>query len=164
MWPEQSEHGELVRSARSIQREGPMTDTMLPEIEECVMRLSLGDDAAREKLLDLAHDRLVRSIRKMLRGFPGVRRWEETDEVWQNAGLRLWKSLADVRIENACHFFRLAGLQIRRELIELRCYHGLRQATGRAGFDSGCWAFFLVVCQTLILGLLFVVVRASRLQ
>ena len=107
-----------------------MTDATLAEIEQNVTRLSRGDEAARETLLDLTHDRLVRLTRKMLRGFPTVRRWEETDDVWQNAGLRLWKSLADVQIENTRHFFRLAALQIRRELIELARHYGGPQGIG----------------------------------
>ena len=33
----------------------------------------------------------------MLRDYPRVGRWEQTDDVLQNALLRLWRALEDVR-------------------------------------------------------------------
>ena len=52
-------------------------------------RLRAGDASARDELLTMACERLRRLARKMLRGYPGVRRWEQTDDVLQNATLRL---------------------------------------------------------------------------
>ncbi len=41
-----------------------------------------------------ACERLTRLARKMLKDFGRVRRWEETDDVVQNALLRLYRTLA----------------------------------------------------------------------
>ena len=55
----------------------------------------------------------------MLGDFPTVRRWEETDDVFQRTTIRLWESLKSVQPTNTRHFFNLAALQVRRELLEL---------------------------------------------
>jgi RNA polymerase sigma-70 factor (ECF subfamily) len=63
--------------------------------------------------------------RKVKRGFGKVQRWEETEDVFQRATMRLYRSLEKVTPNDARHFFRLAALQIRRELIDLtRHYSG----------------------------------------
>jgi RNA polymerase sigma factor (sigma-70 family) len=95
------------------------------QIQSCIDRLRSGDASAREELLAHAAERLRRLTRKMLRDFPGVHRWEETDDVLQNASLRLCRALAEVQPLTVADFFRLAAAQIRRELIDLaRRYSG----------------------------------------
>jgi RNA polymerase sigma-70 factor (ECF subfamily) len=93
------------------------------QIQACIDRLRSGDVLAREELLTTALDRLTRLTRKMLRDFPGVHRWEQTDDVLQNAALRLSRALREVQPPTVADFFRLAAVQIRRELIDLarRC-------------------------------------------
>ena len=111
-------------------------------IQGCIDRLRLGDPAALNELLDHASERLTRLTRIMLRDFPGVHRWEQTDDVLQNAVVRLCRALGEVRPPTAADFFRLAAAQIRRELIDLaRRYsgaHGLapHQANAAAGGTS----------------------------
>jgi RNA polymerase sigma-70 factor (ECF subfamily) len=95
------------------------------QIQHCLDRLAQGDEAARNELLACTCERLTRLARKMLRDFPDVQRWEQTDDVCQNASLRLWRALGEVPLTDARHFFRLAALQIRRELLDLvRRYRG----------------------------------------
>ena len=89
------------------------------QVQDWLDRLRCGDESAREKLLQLSCDRLMRLTRKMLRKFDRVRRWEQTDDVFQNATLRLYRTLADVRPESPADFYRLAALNIRRELLDL---------------------------------------------
>ncbi len=61
----------------------------------------------------------------MLRGYPGVRRWEQTDDILQNAALRLCRALEEVQPASVRSFINLAAVAIRRELIDLaRHYHG----------------------------------------
>ena len=85
---------------------------------------ALGDDeAARNALLDHACDRLLRLTRKMFHARQDLRRWEQTDDVYQNAMLRLHRALADVRPETVRHFFNLAALMIRRTLLDLAKHH-----------------------------------------
>jgi RNA polymerase sigma-70 factor (ECF subfamily) len=94
-------------------------------LQHCLDRLRAGETAARDELLAHACERLGRLARKMLRGNARVRRWEETDDVRQNALLRLCRAMQQVRPASVGDFFRLAALHIRRELIDLaRHYYG----------------------------------------
>jgi RNA polymerase sigma factor (sigma-70 family) len=105
------------------------------QVQGWLDRLRDGDESAREALLQFSCDRLVRLTRKMLRRFDRVRRWEQTDDVVQNAMLRLYRTLADVRPESPADFYRLAALNIRRELLDLAkhyfgpCGVGAKHAT-----------------------------------
>lgn len=78
-----------------------------------------GDRPARERLIALAQDRFAALARAMLRRYPQVRRWAQTDDLLNAALLRLDRSLAEVRPESLGHFDNLAAAQIRRELIDL---------------------------------------------
>ena len=94
-------------------------------MQQWIDRLRAGDASARNELLNCACERLESMARQMLKGFPSVRRWEQTDDVFQNAILRLWRALEEVTPRDVCHFFRLAAVEIRRELIDLaRHYYG----------------------------------------
>jgi RNA polymerase sigma-70 factor (ECF subfamily) len=95
------------------------------EAGKLLERLRAGDPSARSWLIALAQGRFAVLARAMLRRYPQVRRWEETDDVLQAALVRLHRSLAEVRPEDVPHFDNLAATQIRRELIDLaRSYHG----------------------------------------
>ena len=95
------------------------------EAGDLLERLRAGDISARSSLIALAQGRFAALARAMLRRYPHVRRWEETDDLLQAALVRLHRSLAEVRPEDVPHFDNLAATQIRRELIDLaRSYHG----------------------------------------
>jgi len=86
-----------------------------------------GDERAKSLLVDHACDRLLKLTRKMFRGFPGLRRWEQTDDVFQNSVIRLHRALASVEIESVRHFFHLAAEMVRRELLDLKKhYYGVQ--------------------------------------
>lgn len=88
-------------------------------------RVRAGDDKARLQLIEHAGERLRRLVAQQMRRFPAVARWEQTDDVWQAVLIRLSKALRDVPLTDAKHFFSLASLQIRRELMDLkRKHHG----------------------------------------
>lgn len=94
-------------------------------IQACLDRLRDGDEAARTEVLSAVSGRFLKLTRKMLKDEPRVGRWEEAEDVCQNALLRLHRSLADVQPATVRDFFRLAATQIRRELIDLaRHYYG----------------------------------------
>jgi RNA polymerase sigma factor (sigma-70 family) len=78
-----------------------------------------GDRAATEALLRRIGDRLERLARTMLRGFPTVRRWADTNDVLQGALLRLLHALRATQPESTRHFANLAAMHIRRELLDL---------------------------------------------
>jgi RNA polymerase sigma factor (sigma-70 family) len=95
------------------------------EAGDLLERLRAGDPSARASLIVLAQGRFAALARAMLRRYPHVRRWEETDDLLQAAMMRLHRSLAEVRPEDVPHFDNLAATQIRRELIDLaRSYQG----------------------------------------
>ncbi len=89
------------------------------EIDDAVRRMVAGDVSARKDLIQISYERLKRLARKMLKDFPAIRRWEETDDVFQRAALRLWQLLENVEPDDSRHYFNLAALQVRRELIEI---------------------------------------------
>jgi RNA polymerase sigma-70 factor (ECF subfamily) len=102
-----------------------MSKSTLSQIEDCLARLST-DPAAREELIAVTSSRLHRLVERMLRqNFGRLARWEDADDVLQNAHLRLCRVLRDVAPATPLDFMRLATLQVRRELIDLsRHYFG----------------------------------------
>ena len=82
-----------------------------------------GNPSAREALLDHACDRLMRMTRAMFHDFPALRRWEQTDDVFQDAMIRLHRALEAVEVDTVRYFFNLAGVQIRRTLLDLAKHH-----------------------------------------
>jgi RNA polymerase sigma-70 factor (ECF subfamily) len=97
----------------------------LGQIQSWLARLQAGDLAARDALLGAAGERLRHLAHRMLQTYPRVARWEETDDVLQNALLRLYRTLKDVPPQSVADFLRLAALNIRRELRDLaRHYYG----------------------------------------
>jgi RNA polymerase sigma factor (sigma-70 family) len=94
-------------------------------LQHWIERLGAGDAQARDELIRHACGRLRRLTRKMLRDFPTLRRWQDSDDVFQNAVLRLCRALQEVTPVDRRAFFSLAAVQIRRELIDLaRHYYG----------------------------------------
>jgi RNA polymerase sigma-70 factor (ECF subfamily) len=84
-----------------------------------------GDQQARTRLIEHACDRLRLITRKMLRDFPKVHRWEETDDVFTEAVSRLHQCLETVQPESPRHFYNLAATHVRRVLIGMtRRYYG----------------------------------------
>ena len=97
----------------------PVSDTQL----QLLIDRALDDEGARNALLDHACDRLLRLTRKMFHARPDLRRWEQTDDVFQNAMLRLHRALSEVKPESVRHFFNLAAVMIRRTLLDLAKHH-----------------------------------------
>jgi RNA polymerase sigma-70 factor (ECF subfamily) len=82
-----------------------------------------GEHRAYDDIIALASERLLKLTRKMLRGYSQLQRWEQTDDVFQNAAMRLHKSLKKLRPDSPRAFFGLATLEIRRTLIDLCRHH-----------------------------------------
>lgn len=97
-------------------------DDVEPRIAALLERLtdpSLDADAIRAELFEIAYGRMQSLGSRMIRGFPTVRRWDDSADVVQAAALRLHRALADVELRDPRHLLRLAALQIRRELLDL---------------------------------------------
>ncbi len=88
-------------------------------------RLAAGDPAARGRILELCSGRLRLLAHRMLAKFPNVRRWDDTDDVFQNAALRLHRALEQTLPDSPRAIMALAATQLHRELIDLaRRYSG----------------------------------------
>jgi RNA polymerase sigma-70 factor (ECF subfamily) len=120
-----------------------MTDSFrTSELHRLLTRLQAGDRAAWDELYARTGARLEALASRMLHGFPGVSRFEQTPDVLQNASLRLIRSLQAARPGSVREFFVLAGTQMRRELLDLKAHHFGRQgaashAAVSVGGDSG---------------------------
>jgi RNA polymerase sigma-70 factor (ECF subfamily) len=96
-------------------------------------RLRAGDESAMNELLVHFEARLVSLTRKMLKKFPAVQRWEQTDDVFIEASLRLHRALRTVTPRSTREFFGLATLQIRRELLNMSDVYMNRLGPSRLG-------------------------------
>jgi len=99
------------------------SDESTVQLQRLLDRAAGGDERAYEELIARASERLHKLVRKMLRNNPRLRRWEETDDVFQLAALRLHRSLLEVRPDSPRSFFGLAATQIRRTIIDLARHH-----------------------------------------
>ncbi|MGI9177431.1 MAG: RNA polymerase sigma factor [Pirellulales bacterium] len=100
-------------------------DTIGPQLSACLNRLSAGDLAARDTIIELCSDRLRTLASRMLSRFPNVRRWDDTDDVFQNAAMRLHRALGQMKLDSPRSIMALAATQLHRELIDLaRRYSG----------------------------------------
>jgi RNA polymerase sigma-70 factor (ECF subfamily) len=116
-------HHKLIRANRFCLVSEPSPQTT--QLHRWLNRIDAGDLTARDELLRSVVGRLEGLARKMLRRFPGVRRWAETDDVLQNALMRLLRALQNIRPHSMREFFGLAAQQMRRELLDLaRHYYG----------------------------------------
>ncbi len=76
-----------------------------------------------DALLEEAAASLRRLAWQLIFEYPVVQRWEEPDDVVQEALMRLYRALQQVDIQSKLHFHRLAALQIRRTLIDMARRH-----------------------------------------
>jgi RNA polymerase sigma-70 factor (ECF subfamily) len=111
-------------------------------MHHCVERWQAGDPAAADDLLRAIGKRLEHMARKMLRGFPAIQSWAETPDVLQGSLLRLLNTLRRLRPESTRHFFNLASVHVRRELLDLARHFGgegyaRRTPASSAGNSSG---------------------------
>ena len=89
-----------------------------------------GDDSAWDAIIDHSCERLRRLARRMLRNYPALRRWEQTDDILQTAVIRLHRSLRAVKPESSSQYYGLAAIQIRRSLLDLTRHHFGPHGTG----------------------------------
>lgn len=86
---------------------------------ESLHRLRQGDERARAEIITYAQVRFRTLASRMLKQFPGVKRWEETDDVLQTSLVKLHNALLSTPPNDRQHFLRLSTLQIRRTLVDL---------------------------------------------
>jgi len=98
------------------------------DFDRLVVQLAAADPetrrAARDRLLSSAIEHMRAMAHRMVRGFPQVRRWDETDDIVQGAAVRLTRALDSVAPVDSRHFLGLIAMQVRRELIDLARRYG----------------------------------------
>jgi RNA polymerase sigma factor (sigma-70 family) len=115
-----------------------MGDDQTARLERCLDRLRAGDRQASRELLEHTCGRLTELAHVMLRSYARLKRWAETDDVVQSAVLRLSRALEKVTPPTLADYYRLAALQIRRELLDLvRHYYGPLGQGGRHQSNAG---------------------------
>ena len=98
-------------------------DSLAPTLESCLARLRSGDDSARGRILEICNERLRDLSHRLLGKFAKVRRWDDTDDVAQNAAIRLYRALAETVPDSTRGLMALMATQIQRELIDLARKH-----------------------------------------
>jgi len=101
----------------------PTADPDSSKLTSCLQRLAAGDLSARDTIIEVCSERLRVLAHRMLSRFPKVRRWDDTDDVFQNAAMRLHRALGQVPIDSPRSIMALAATQIHRELIDLARRH-----------------------------------------
>jgi RNA polymerase sigma-70 factor (ECF subfamily) len=109
-------------------------------LQRCIDHWRAGDHEAADRLFRVVGPRVERLARKMLRGFPTLRDHADTGDIIQGSLLRLLHTLRQLQPESMRHFFNLAAVHIRRELLDLaRRYSSMtpvRRTTGGVSVES----------------------------
>ena len=111
-------------------------DDSSPSLVPLFDRLREGDPAAENDILTHCQERLKELTRRMLRRFPGVRRQEETSDVFAAASIRFLKALRELSFAKPADFLCLAACQIRWTLLDL-ARTGPQQEAARGGGSEG---------------------------
>ena len=115
-----ADQNSLLVSRDMTEAVGPATSTT-----DWLNKLHSGDAEVVPLLIEHTCERLRTLSRRMLRRFPRVHRWEETDDVFCEAVTKLQQALVAVQPTSSRHFYNLAATQLRRVLIDFaRHYYG----------------------------------------
>ena len=98
-------------------------DAIAADVAACLDQIAAGDLSARDRVIELCSGRLRTLAHRMLARFPNVRRWDDTDDVFQNAAMRLHRTLGQMRLDSPRSVMALAATQLHRELIDLARRH-----------------------------------------
>ena len=112
----------------------------------CLERLASGEKSARNEILEICDQRMRVLSHRLLGRFARVRRWDNTDDVAQNAAIRLHRALADTVPDSPRGLMALMSVQIQRELIDLARKHSGPHSwaanhdtnAGQIGRDGAC--------------------------
>jgi RNA polymerase sigma-70 factor (ECF subfamily) len=105
-------------------------------MQEWIQRWKAGDIKAADSLFRAVSLRLELIGRRMLRRFPAVRAATDSADVIQGSLVRLLQTLRRIEPESTRHFFNLAALHVRRELLDLARKFRKTEATRFASADA----------------------------
>ncbi|HKI33630.1 MAG TPA: sigma-70 family RNA polymerase sigma factor [Gemmataceae bacterium] len=110
-----------------------MAELSTSSLHDLIARFQAGENGALDVLIRRTEERLALFTRRMLGDFPAVRAREQTDDVLQNALIRLTRALRQETPRSVQEFFNLAAVQIRRELLDLARSHARRPTVALTG-------------------------------
>jgi RNA polymerase sigma-70 factor (ECF subfamily) len=105
----------------------PEAEPNSTDLRDLLVRVRAGDRGAEDRLVRVILGRFQNLARRMLNQFPDLRQREQTEDVVQEALLRLLRAVREVTPQTSRDFFNLAAEQIRRQLLDLARRH--RRAT-----------------------------------
>ncbi|MEL6896049.1 MAG: sigma-70 family RNA polymerase sigma factor [Planctomycetota bacterium] len=123
-----------------------ISDETIDALHDAVIAAGDGNRDSFDRLLIRFEARFTAIVRRMLRDFPRLQRWEQTDDVFQTSMIRLHQSISSAQPRNVREFVGLAATQIRRTLLDMiRHYYGAlgvgenyqTEGGGRAADDAG---------------------------
>lgn len=101
-------------------------------ITRLIQKVKAGEAGSEDKLIKTVSDRLIALVRKMLNQSPRIRRWRQTDDLFNDLWLKLRQVVRGEPINDSRHFFRIANLQMNRMLCDLaRKFSGPESFEGR---------------------------------
>lgn len=95
------------------------TDDSPSALGSLLARHKAGDPGAVNAILVHCQGRLKQLTRQMLHRFPGVRRWEDTSDVFQHVVADLISTLRQLTFDSPADFLQLAACRIRWALLDL---------------------------------------------
>lgn len=101
-----------------------LNDTLVRDLNHCLERLVAGDATARNRIIEVCSERMFLLVQRMLQRFPNVKRWEEDDDIFQEARLRLYQSLGKMELKSPMDVMAIAVTQIKRVLLDMARHHG----------------------------------------
>jgi RNA polymerase sigma-70 factor (ECF subfamily) len=108
-------------------------------LERQLIEFQRGNPEALEGMIEVAWEKLLRLTRTMLRRFPQLRRFEDSNDVFQLAMGRFWEALRRLTPHHLREFFGLAALQIRRTLVDLCRHYFGPEGAGTNEQRAGGW-------------------------
>ena len=102
-----------------------MADDSVTPIQCCLDRLRAGDSTAKDELIRVGLERVRLIVRRRMARCRVLRRWTESEDVLQEALLRLDRALKALPIETSKDYLRLAAFHIRLVIVDFaRRYFG----------------------------------------
>ena len=101
----------------------PIDPNSTAAIQSILDRIRSGDESSVQQLFDVTMERLRKLAKKIGGNIPSIKRFEQTDDLLQNAMVRLWKAFERHHPATPLDYYRLASAIIRRELIDMSRKH-----------------------------------------
>ena len=93
-------------------------------VEAAIVRHHAGDPLALNDMFQRSGERIRTIAHRMLHGqFGRIAALEQTDDITQEAALRLLKAMREVPVGSAVEFFRFSACMMRRVLMDLGRHH-----------------------------------------